>query len=113
MDYKDKYLKYKSKYVNLKNRLTQSGGSDNKSTIYLFKAEWCGHCKNFKSTWDALKNKYANQYNFITYDADKNSKEIKQWNIEGFPTIFKQTGNKAVEYVGSRDVDSMVNFLEN
>ena len=65
MDFKQKYLKYKQKYLNLQMELyTQGGGSSSKAqpiTLNLFKADWCQHCVSFKPTWEALqKNKQFN-----------------------------------------------------
>jgi thiol-disulfide isomerase/thioredoxin len=115
MDYQSKYLKYKNKYIDLKNKqshVQQGGNANSKPTVYLFKAEWCGHCQTFKPTWDGLQEKYRNKYHFITYDSDKNSREIKEWNVGGFPTIYFKNGNNATEYNGPRDVNSLVKFFE-
>lgn len=119
MDYNKKYLKYKTKYLKLKsildkkNGFNMNGGAPNKKEIYLFKADWCPHCRNFKPTWDSLKNKLGKELNFITYDADKDKNEIKQFKIEGYPTIILLEGNKAIEYVGPRTEESLINFIKN
>jgi protein disulfide-isomerase A6 len=115
MNYQQKYLKYKSKYLKLKSQKKQifknlSGGS-NLNTLYLFKAEWCGHCKNFKNTWNELKNTLGNEINLVAYDADKDAETIKNYNIDGYPTLILKSNNKAIEYVGSRDLDSIKNFI--
>ena len=110
-----KYLKYKNKYITLKNQLSnvqQGGNPGAKPTVYLFKAEWCGHCNQFKPMWEALQQKYKNKYNFVTYDSNKNGKEIKEWKIESYPTIYYKNGDNATEYSGSRDIDSLVTFFE-
>ena len=115
MTYYDKYLKYKKKYLELQQYkvIKQSGGSnDNKKTVILFKAEWCGHCKNFKDTWLNLKTKYNDKYDFITYDADMNSKEVSSFNIKGFPTLLVQNKKKIVEYNGSRDENNIIKFVD-
>lgn len=114
--FRDKYVKYKNKYLNLKKieqKLNiQSGGSQNKKEIYLFKAEWCGHCQAFKSTWKDLESTLNKKYDFKVYDADKNKNEIKKWQIRGFPTIIAKSNNSATEYVGPRDYDSLANFFK-
>ncbi len=118
MDYQEKYLKYKAKYLKLKalekelkKKKVMTGGSSNMNSIYLFKAEWCGHCQGFKPTWNKLKEEMKSKINFVTYDSEKNSKEIKEYNIEGFPTLIMKVGNKAIEYVGPRDEQSVKDFI--
>ena len=116
-----KYIKYKNKYLKLKkleqnnvhqNVVSMKGGSDDKTDIYLFKAEWCGHCNSFKTTWEDLSKNLKSKYNFKVYDADQNKKEIKQWQIGGFPTIIAKKGSKATEYVGPRVYEALEEFFE-
>ena len=113
-----KYLKYKTKYFNLKkinNTMIQNGGSTNKmdkTQVYLFKAEWCGHCRGFKPVWDKIKEALQNKYEFVTVDADKDKNLIEKWKIQGFPTIIKKVGENAQEYVGERDEQSVKTFIE-
>jgi protein disulfide-isomerase len=121
-----KYLKYKNKYYQLKKQLNiQSGGSNrnedfyfnhtkinnNNPTFYLFKASWCGHCKSFRENWNALSNKFKDKINFVLYDSDKNSKELKEWRVNQFPTLIFRKGNSATEYNGDRDINSIMNFI--
>ncbi len=127
-----KYLKYKIKYCQLKKQLdnknNQTGGevkeekleyfnekniNDKNPSIYLFKAGWCGHCKHFRETWNALANKFSTKVNFIAYDSNENKKEMKEWRVNGFPTIIFRKGSKASEFNGDRDIDSVIKFIEN
>jgi protein disulfide-isomerase A4 len=111
MDYKLKYEIYKSKYLSLKN---QKGGSINKPTLYLFKAEWCGHCKHFAPEWEKLKNnnEIKNKINFVTMDSEINKNEInKNWKIEGFPTIILNKGDIKINYNSSRTEENIVQFI--
>ena len=114
MEYKSKYEKYKTKYLELKKTIdvNQSGGS--KPELYLFKADWCGHCKAFKDDWDALsKNPSLNKkINFITMDSNDNKDEIKEWKVVGFPTLILKNGSEAFEYGGNRTVDDVKSFIE-
>lgn len=117
MDYENLYKKYKAKYLALKNNqfdYNQNGGGS-KINLYLFKAEWCGHCKRFMPTWDKLQKveQFKNKYNFITYDSDKNRDKIDEWGIEGFPTIMMEHNGKAMPYDGPRDEPTMIEMLQN
>ena len=118
MDYNNKYLKYKAKYLKLKSleqkqvKIMNGGGnSPTINVIYLFKADWCGHCKAFKSVWESLQENLKDKINFVTYDNEKNSDEIKKFGVEGFPTIILKNNNKAIEYVGPRDEQSLIEFI--
>ena len=63
VDYKEKYLKYKLKYAELKALKQQQQGGSSKKNVILFKANWCGHCQNFLPKWENLQNKYNSKYN--------------------------------------------------
>ena len=110
------YLKYKSRYLTLKNNLQnqkQTGGGKDKKEVYLFKANWCPHCVQFLPLWEQLEKDHHKSFDFITYDSDENKEEIKQWDIKGFPTIVVKQCNNAREYVGPNDYNSVLNFLKN
>jgi len=121
-DYRSKYLKYKNKYLKLKeieksivfkNNMTGGGNQNNEPEVYLFKAEWCGHCKAFLPVWDELNKKYKSKYNFVTFDSDNNKSEMKKWNIQGFPTLMlKNSEGQVVEFRGSRDIETVSAFLD-
>jgi thiol-disulfide isomerase/thioredoxin len=117
-NYYAKYLKYKGKYMKLKQLEAKlsgkqmTGGGDDK-TLYLFKAEWCGHCKAFKPTWEKLQklDEFRNKVKFISYDSDRDGEKMKEYNIEGFPTLIMVSGGKAIEFSGPRDEESIKSFI--
>lgn len=114
--YHTKYLKYKRKYLDLKNKLDQTGGSNKqvnkeKPTLYLFKADWCPHCKQFLPLWNKLSKKY-NHIDYKTMDSEKNRKQIQQWEVTGYPTIIYKINNKAIEYNGPRTIKDLSEFIE-
>jgi thiol-disulfide isomerase/thioredoxin len=114
-DYNKKYLKYKDKYLKLKKleqNIIMKGGAPVNKTLTLFKAEWCGHCKSFKKTWNELKNENKNNINFVTYDSELNKNEISKYKIEGFPTLVLLTNDKAIEYVGPRNKEAIEEFIK-
>ena len=108
MNDKSKYIQLKGEHINL-----QNGGYNNKKDVFLFKAEWCPHCKNFLPTWKELKKNLGQKYNFTIYDSDKNKNEIEQWKIQGFPTVIVKNKEQAYEYVGSYQYDNVLNFINN
>jgi thiol-disulfide isomerase/thioredoxin len=114
VDYNKKYIQYKMKYLKLKNQqnIMKGGSASNNNKLFLFKAEWCGHCKNFKSTWNKLQSDLKNDVEFVTYDADEHKDIITKYNIQGFPTLILNSGNKMIEYNGQRDIVSLKEFIK-
>jgi thiol-disulfide isomerase/thioredoxin len=121
-NYKEKYMKYKMKYLQLKNisnNNIQLGGG-NELSLNLFKADWCGHCQNFKPVWEELKkNKIIDNkpIEYIEYnDKDKAKWEKTNTGINGYPTIIlkvgQKVGTKVIEYNGPRTVDDIIKFIK-
>jgi thiol-disulfide isomerase/thioredoxin len=110
-NYEQLYKKYKLKYLALKQQKAQSGGGERVNVI-LFKAEWCGWCKKFQPTWEKLEKFYSSKYNFTTYDADKNTKEVEKYEVDGFPSIKFEYKGKVVPYEGDRSESHLIQVLE-
>lgn len=134
ISYVDKYIKYKNKYIEAKaeynlllnkcvsckdnkescncNKLMLGGAKSNVDLI-LFKADWCGHCKQFMPVWNQIKDKYNNQnsINIKTFDADSDKSKLQEYNIQGFPTLLLVNNNKVIEYNGDRDLTSVNDFI--
>ena len=118
--YYQKYIKYKTKYNNLKTN-TQMGGSTQKdentqkTDIYFFKANWCGYCKSFSPSWEALESELGTKYNFNTIDVDdiKNEKILIKYKkyIQGYPTIIKKVGDTINLFNGERNVNNVREFI--
>lgn len=115
--YYEKYLKYKTKYLNLKlivpNKQLGAGNSNNKPIIYLFKSDTCGHCKSFMPTWESLVDELGSKYKFTIIDANdsKNDEITKKYNINGVPTIIKSVKNQDFIFNGERDLESLKQFV--
>ena len=136
MDYNKKYLKYKEKYLALQKEYNQiiakkniKGGNSNqlsgtvisnekkspdnsKLTLILFKADWCGHCKTFKPTWEKISELYNKKFNFVTYDADNQTKKFEEYKVNVFPTILVKNGNNLMSYEGDRSFNDLNNFIQ-
>ena len=131
MDSYNKYFKYKTKYLKYKSRLDNNliGGSEPihfishdkedftcETTIYLFKADWCGHCKNFNDVWNKVADMFKEKIKFIVYDSDLHKPKITEWSnqgypIKGYPTIFINTESKIIEYNKGRDINSFLEYI--
>ena len=93
------------------------------TNVTLYFADWCGHCKQFiGSTWNKVKEKYANnpQFNINQVDCTNIQSEIKTpagMTIKGFPTVIFNYKNAEGEYVedeysGNRSYPAFSSYLE-
>ena len=88
-----------------------------KTIIGKIYANWCGHCQSLKPEWYKLKKMLKNKnkhFQFIEIEADEEQKlnnlkkRFPQLEINGYPTIFKITANKHIEYyTGNRITHDM------
>lgn len=108
-NYYNKYLKYKQKYLSLKQMNMKGGGKKN---IYLFKSDRCSHCVKFKPTWEIMEKKYGNKYNFITYDNNEHTLKFVTNKINGIPSIRKDSNGQMVEYEGPREEKFIIEWVE-
>jgi thiol-disulfide isomerase/thioredoxin len=83
----------------------------NNPSLILFHADWCGHCKTFMPIWDKFKNQInTKNYNIIQIES-KNPFTNKIQVLQGYPSVFYINNNKAIEYNGDRNVNSLINFI--
>ena len=63
---------------------------DEKPCVIMFYAQWCTYCQKFMPKYEQLSKKYKEKYNFVMIDGDKSSnmKLMKEYSVEGFPTIY-------------------------
>lgn len=87
----------------------------NLNSLILFHAEWCGHCKHFMPTWDALaelipKN-IINMVKISCVEKEKECGAIKE--IRGYPTIIfvDMKASKTTTYSGPREPESIIEFI--
>ena len=83
--------------------------------IIFFSMPGCGHCENFQPTWDLLMKNYGNIKSIKLIQASSNEKPelVKQFEIQGFPTILYVKDNKKVsEYKGDRSYEDLVKYMK-
>ena len=105
----------KSKFGNIKSKFggnSLSYSSDNDKinnitddTVLIFYAPWCGHCK--KSMNDFKQATSQGNGKVMMINSDENPDIVKQYSVNGFPTIMKSNGTK---YTGGRDASSIIDF---
>lgn len=88
---------------------------NDKPSIILFHADWCGHCKHFMPIWKELKSsELKNSIHFAEIDESQDLIQ-QQENIRGFPTIriyYKNHPEKTKQYSGARDKSSVIAFIK-
>ena len=80
-----------------------------KDTVLIFYAPWCGHCKRSMGEFKDAVSQANGKVMMINSD-DPDSKElIEKYNVNGFPTIMKASGEK---YTGPRTSSGIINFAK-
>lgn len=74
-----------------------------------FYAPWCGHCKRFTPTYEAVAQKLKGVINVVAIDAYKYKTYIK---IYGYPQVKLILDGEITEYNGPRSVKSIAGFVK-
>lgn len=91
----------------------------NGKKLVLFYADWCGHCKKLKPTWDET----AKEVNAgkktpkmlkvnCGDDNDESKKLMKKYDINGYPTILLFVNGRPTPYDGERTEEGFLNALK-
>lgn len=92
---------------------------DNVAQLYLFKVDWCPHCKTAKPVFDEVETELnGRQINdkytvvFKTVDCEGEPDMADKFKIEGFPTIKLVKDGQVIEYDAKPDKEKIKEFLE-
>ena len=97
-----------------------SGSEGNPVEIMLFSVDWCPHCKVARPEWNktAESTKSVNGRKVIFTDINCTSETaevtslIKQYNIEGYPTIKLLKDGKVIDFEAKPTEQHLKQFLE-
>ena len=94
------------------------GPGDKSAQLYLFKVDWCPHCKSAKPVFDSvekeLNGRPINGYvvSFKTVDCEAEPDMADKFKVEGYPTIKLVKNGEVIEYDAKPDKDNILVFLK-
>ena len=95
------------------------GADDDKvAQLFLFKVEWCPHCKTAKPVFDEvekeLNGRQINGYTvtFKTVDCEAEPDLADKFKIEGYPTIKLVKDGHVIEYDAKPEKEKIKEFLD-
>ena len=104
---------------NLNNTIIPVQNLDDKTKVYLFYADWCGHCKHYKPIFNDFKDKVKDDNNIVIIEVnadddipDKNT-IYKKYDVDGFPTTIIEKNNIIHKLVGKKSVDELMDICYN
>lgn len=81
-----------------------------KLTVIDFNATWCGPCKRFAPTFEAMAEEYSGKVNFVSVDVDKFPELAQKYGVQGIPHVaFITPGGQVDAAVG---LDQLANFKD-
>lgn len=85
--------------------------------LYLFKTDWCPHCKRAQPIFESMKKEYenklvnGNRILFKVVDCEQEPSLADKFKIEGYPTIKLVKDDQVIEYDAKPDREHLVQFL--
>lgn len=84
--------------------------------LFVFVAEWCGHCRRLAQTLNDLTDAYARSGRsppftvYVMEDSDPfTSNVMEKMGVTGFPSIYKiLSGGELIPYKGPRDAKGLL-----
>ena len=85
--------------------------------LYLFKTDWCPHCKRAQPIFVSMQKEYENKLVnghrilFKVVDCEQEPAVADKFKIEGYPTIKLVKDDQVIEYDAKPDREHLVQFL--
>ena len=93
------------------------GPGDKSAQLYLFKVDWCPHCKTAKPVFDEvekeLNGRPINGYvvTFKTVDCEAEPDMADKFKVDGYPTIKLVKNGEVIECDAKPEKDNILEFL--
>ena len=117
---KKKIVRKAKNYIDSKSSSSVQNKIDKKIPLFVwFYADWCGHCTIMKQEWVQLAKKVADEKNRKTLKTVQlvriESQYIdEKYHVSAYPTLrLYKHGKIHGEYLGDRDMESMIAYLRN
>ncbi|KAJ2003314.1 hypothetical protein GGI04_003008, partial [Coemansia thaxteri] len=95
--------------------LTKENFADKTSSgpwFIKFYAPWCSHCQHLAPIWAQLGEASKGKVNIGQVNCDDASALCAKYNVQGYPTLKLLWENETTDFKGTRDLDSLVGFLD-
>ena len=85
--------------------------------LYLFKTDWCPHCKRALPIFESVKNKYnetlvnGHRVIFRVVDCDTDAATADKFKVEGYPTIKLVKGSEVIEFDAKPEEATIIQFM--
>ena len=87
-------------------------------SVVICKADWCGHCKKIKPTWDKVSEKVNkdDDLKMVKINCGEGTPEQKKimskYDVDGYPTILIVDNGKATPYEGDRTEEALLKQIK-
>lgn len=103
-----------SKDFKIKDNGVYVTSNNNKPGLLLIHAEWCGHCKRFKPTFNKIASQLGKDFPCMSIeDSDMTDTLKSSLQFGGYPTIkfFDQRGKIISDYNGDRSESDILTHI--
>jgi thiol-disulfide isomerase/thioredoxin len=85
------------------------GNTGGTGFVYIFYADWCGHCKRSMPDFKELEKMFPSKVKLLNSEDPENENLKNKFRVRGFPTIVASSG---VEFNEERSLDNLINFVK-